>query len=106
MNEALILVWAWAAGGLLGAVFFGGLWWTVRKGVSSRRPALWFFGSLLLRTGIALIGFYLVGDGDWQRLLSCLVGFVMAQLVATRLTRPTGERQIRPTREAGHAPQS
>ena len=26
----------------------GGLWWTV-KGVSSRRPALWFFGSLLVR---------------------------------------------------------
>jgi F1F0 ATPase subunit 2 len=104
MNETLILVLAWAAGVLLGAFFFGGLWWTVRKGVSSRRPALWFFGSLLLRTGVALVGFYLVANGDWQRLLPCLVGFVMAQLIVTRLTRPAGERQIRPTREAGHAP--
>ena len=85
-------------------IFFGGLWWTVRKGVSSRRPALWFFGSLLLRTGVVLVGFYLVANGDWQRLLPCLVGFVMAQLIVTRLTRSTGERQIRPTQEAGHAP--
>jgi F1F0 ATPase subunit 2 len=24
---------------LLGVIFFGGLWWTVRKGLSSKRPA-------------------------------------------------------------------
>ena len=36
MNEMLILALAWVAGGLLGAVFFGGLWWTVRKVGSSR----------------------------------------------------------------------
>ena len=47
MNETLSLVLALVAGVLLGAIFFGGLWWTVRKGVSSKQPALWFFGSLL-----------------------------------------------------------
>ena len=31
MNETLALVLAWLAGGVLGAIFFGGLWWTVRK---------------------------------------------------------------------------
>ena len=35
MNETLTLALAWSAGVLLGAIFFGGLWWTVRKGVSS-----------------------------------------------------------------------
>ena len=95
---------AWAAGGLLGAIFFGGLWWTVRKGISSRRPALWFFGSLLLRSIIVLVGFYLVANDEWQRLLPCLIGFVTAQLVVMWLTRSTKERQIRPTQEAGHAP--
>ena len=104
MNETLTLVLAWAAGGLLGAIFFGGLWWTVGKGVSSRRPAFWFFGSLLVRTGVVLVGFYVVANGDWPRLLPCLVGFVMAQLVVTRLTRPTEDRQIRPSQEVGHAP--
>ena len=61
MNETLTLALALAAGMLLGAIFFGGLWWTVRKGVSSEQPALWFFGSLLLRMSIALAGFYFVG---------------------------------------------
>ena len=50
MNDILPLALALAAGLLLGAFFFGGLWWTVQKGVASERPALWFLGSLLLRT--------------------------------------------------------
>ena len=104
MNDTLMLVLAWMAGGVLGAIFFGGLWWTVRKGVSSRRPALWFLGSGLLRMGIALGGFYLVGRGHWERLLGCLLGFVMARLVVTWLTRPSGENQNRATQEASHAP--
>ena len=54
MNEVLLLALALSAGMLLGAIFFGGLWWTVRKGVSSEQPAFWFFGSLLLRMSIAL----------------------------------------------------
>ena len=60
MNETVTLVLAWVAGLLLGAIFFGGLWWTIRKGLSSKRSALWFLGSLLLRTSIALAGFYFV----------------------------------------------
>jgi F1F0 ATPase subunit 2 len=37
MNETLTLVLAWVTGILLGAMFFGGLWWTVQKGISSSR---------------------------------------------------------------------
>ena len=94
---------AWVAGVLLGAIFFGGLWWTVRKGVSSQQPALWFFGSLLLRTSIALAGFYFVAGGHWERLLVCLLGFVMARLIVTRLTRPPVEHHNSPAKEASHA---
>src|ERR1035437_9828967 len=83
MNEFLTLALALVAGLLLGAIFFGGLWWTVRKGVSSKQPALWFFGSLLLRMSIALAGFYFVGRGHWERLLLCLLGFVMARFIVT-----------------------
>ena len=90
MNEALILVLAWAAGGVLGAVFFGGLWWTVRKGVSSKKAALWFIVSLVLRMSLALIGFYVIAAGHWERLLLCLLGFVTARLVVTWLTRAAG----------------
>jgi F1F0 ATPase subunit 2 len=69
-------------------MFFGGLWWTVRKGVSSRQPALWFFGSLLLRMSLALAGLYVVSGSRWDRLLLCLLGFVTARLAVTWLTRP------------------
>jgi F1F0 ATPase subunit 2 len=103
MNETLTLALAWVAGGALGAIFFGGLWWTIRKGLSSKRPALWFFGSLLLRVSIALAGLYFVGRGHWERLVVCLLGFVMARLAVTWLTRPSGESQTRPAQEPSDA---
>src|SRR5579884_1675494 len=80
MNEILVLTPALAAGVLLGAFFFGGLWWTVIRGVSSPRPALWFFTSMLLRMSVTLGGFYFVGGEDWRRWLLCLFGFVLARL--------------------------
>jgi len=104
MNETVILVLAGSAGVVLGAIFFGGLWWTVRRGLSSKRPASWFLGSLLLRTGIILAGFYLVSGGHWERLLACLLGFVMARFIVTRLTGSMVEHHSSPAKEAGHAP--
>jgi F1F0 ATPase subunit 2 len=103
MTEALSLVLATVAGVLLGVIFFGGLWWTVRKGASSQQPALWFLCSLLLRTSTALVGFYLVGGGHWERLLVCLLGFVMARHIVTRLTR-TLEKPTCFAQAATHAP--
>jgi F1F0 ATPase subunit 2 len=95
---------ALAAGLLLGAMFFGGLWWTVRRAVSSGRPALLFSGSLLLRLGFALAGFYLVGAHHWQRLLLCLLGFVAARLVVIWLAGPAGSTPKGPIQGASHAP--
>ena len=104
MNELTTLTLALLAGLLLGAIFFGGLWWTVQKGVSSRQPALWFFGSLLLRMSLALAGFYFVGRGHWEGLVACLLGFVVARLLVAWLTRSPGTTQKCPTQEASHAP--
>jgi F1F0 ATPase subunit 2 len=87
MIETFTLALAWLAGAAIGAIFFGGLWLTIRKGVTSERPALWFFSSLLLRMSIALAGFYFASGGDWERLLLCLAGFVMARFAVTWLTR-------------------
>lgn len=106
MNDTLTLLLAYAVGGTLGIGFFGGLWWTVRKGVSSRQPALWFFGSMLLRMGLALLGFYVVAGGRWERLLVCLVGFIMARPVVIWLTRrsTTSAGEDCAAQEANHAP--
>lgn len=104
MNEALMLGQAGVAGLFLGAIFFGGLWWTVRKGVSSKRPVLWFLGSLLLRTGVVVAGFYVVSDGHWPRLLACLFGFAVARLIVIWLTPPPITAPSAKTAEARHAP--
>lgn len=97
MNDFTVLVLAGLAGLLLGAVFFGGLWWTVRKGVASPRPAVWFLASLLMRMSLVMAGFYFVGQGDWRRLVACLVGFVIARILVTRFS-------ARSAKEVSHAP--
>lgn len=75
------------AGASLGAMFYGGLWWTVQRIATSTRPATRVVASTVLRTSAALGGFYLVAGGDWRRLLLCLLGFVLARPVVTWLTR-------------------
>ena len=104
MSDALTLVLAWLAGGVLGAIFFGGLWWTVRRGMSSEQPARWFLGSLLLRIAVVLTGFYFTAGGHWERFLVCGLGFALARPVVTWLTRPRGAKQE--DTEASHAPES
>ncbi len=104
MNNFLMLTLAWAAGLVLGAIFFGGLWWTVRKGIASKHPARWFLASLLLRMGIVLPGFYYVGCGRWDRLMACLLGFIIARVLMSRLTRaPVGPANSA-AKETHHAP--
>ena len=92
MNEAVSLSGVLLEGLLLGVGFFGGLWWTVQKGLTAKNPALWFFGSTLLRVSLVLGGFYLIARDDWRALLVGLLGFVIARMAVTRFTRPTKKR--------------
>ena len=89
MNDMLastLIGIAGIAGGLLGLLFFGGLWWTVRRAIASPRPALWVAGSLLVRMASVAAGFIFVSAGDWRRALSCLLGFWAARWLVVRLT--------------------
>ena len=86
LPTVLAVAAALVTGVVLGAVFFGGLWWTVQRGMHSRHAALWFSLSLVLRTGVALLGFMLVAHGSWSRLAICLAGFAVARVIVTRLT--------------------
>jgi F1F0 ATPase subunit 2 len=83
MNDLMVLALAAAGGAVLGMMFYGGLYWTIRRGIESKSPALWFSASLLLRTALALIGFYAISGGDWRRLLACVPGFLLARVVVT-----------------------
>ncbi|RAR62834.1 MULTISPECIES: ATP synthase subunit I [Halomonadaceae] len=114
--EAL-LTWAPAglAGLALGAFFFGGLYWTVRRGLVSTRPARWFLASLAVRLAVTLYGFYLVAGDQWPRLLACLVGFLIARVAVTWLTRrprsadvvpvEAAPEEATPAQEVRHAPE-
>lgn len=104
MNETLMLLLAGGAGLGLGAFFFGGLHWTVRRGLASSRPARWFLISLVLRSGVTLGGFTQVAGDDWQRWLACLLGFVMARWLVTRLTRLPADTDSHQA-EVRHAPE-
>jgi F1F0 ATPase subunit 2 len=107
MNETvdlvLVLEQALVAGLVLGMVFFGGLWWTLRKSLNSPRPALWILGSLVARMSVLLVGLYLVSDGHWERLLAGLVGVICARFLVLRLTGPADDNQT-VAKEVRHAP--
>ncbi len=90
------------AGAALGGLFYAGLWWTVRRAATFRHPGLSVLTSLLLRMGVTLGGFCLVADGEWLRLLLCLLGFTLARAAVTWLTRLPPS--VRVATRAHHAP--
>jgi F1F0 ATPase subunit 2 len=83
---SILIALALLSGILLGVIFFGGLWWTVRRGLLSPVPAMWFSASSLIRTAVALAGFYVVSCGEWRRLLACLLGFFLARIVVMHVS--------------------
>jgi len=104
VNEMLTCVLAGLAGATLGATFFGSLLWTTRKGLASDRPAVWFLGSGVLRMGVVLVVLYLVGGGQWQRLVSALGGFSLARFIVMWRTQPRLKSPKPETSETRHAP--
>jgi F1F0 ATPase subunit 2 len=104
MSEYLGSAAATMAGLALGGFFFGGLWWTVKRGMLSRAPGLWFTGSMLVRTALVLAGFYFIGVHHGGRLVLCLAGFVLARLVMMVLTRDFRSCPARTQPEVRHAP--
>lgn len=105
MPDAVGLFLAAIAGGVLGTFFFGGLWWTVTRGLSSAHPARLFIASVLLRVGGVLAGFYFLALSDWQRLVAALLGFTVARFLVQWRTGRTTSRATSPALEARHAPQ-
>ena len=102
MNEIVYMILAFIVGLLLGTIFFGGLWLTVRKLVISKIPALWVLGSFILRVSITLIGFYYISSGSWQRLLICVAGFIIARFAVIHFTKLSEEKQVLLKKEISH----
>jgi len=95
------LIFALLAGLALGMIFFFGLWWTVRKGLSADNPAAWFLGCFLLRLLMAVTGFYWIAQfGQWQHLLVALFGFIASRVA---LSRWVSHRSNGSNKEKNHA---
>ncbi len=93
MNETLFMILAFIAGLFLGILFFLGLWVTVKKVVQAKIPAIWVLVSFFLRVTVILIGFYYVSQGSWQRLLVCVLGFIIARFMVARFTKLMEEKK-------------
>ena len=102
MNEIVYKILAFIVGLLLGTIFFGGLWFTVRKLVTSKIPALWFLGSFILRVSITLTGFYYISSGSWQRLLICVAGFITARFAVIYYTKLSEEKRVLLNKKVSH----
>ncbi len=106
MNELDKSGVSFVAGLALGTIFFGGLWWTVRKGLTSDHPATWFLVSQVSRMAVTMFGFYFVADGQWQRLLFCLAGFLVGRVIVTRLSRIAESVRSPAAKETDYASES
>ena len=102
MNEILNIGLPLIAGLLLGVLFFGGLWLTVKKIASSKMPALLVLSSFIFRIGIVVAGFYFVGLGDWKKLAACLIGFIVARFAAIHYTKSLDEKTMQIKKEVVH----
>lgn len=91
MSDALSIAIA-AGGGLLGgmalgALFFGGLWLTVRRLADGRGGGLFAAGSLLARLAMLAAGLVLAARLGPAVLLGCGAGLIGARALALRLAR-------------------
>jgi len=88
LNQVVHLILAFTAGLVLGLFYFGGLWLTVQRLPRARHPGVLAAVSLLVRTGLTLVGFYLIMAGRWERLAFCLVGFFLVRIFLVRRLGP------------------
>ena len=103
MSELIHLILAGGIGLGLGFFYFGGLWLTVRHLPNCRSPELFTLGSFALRVAVTLLGFYLVMGDRWERLLACMIGFILLRTLLvyrlnpkSRVKDATGGEEIHP----------
>lgn len=85
MMDFRALTVALIAGAVLGSIYFGSMWWVLLHLPRSRRPALLFVLSLIIRLSLLLSGFYLIlQGGHLDRLLAAIFGFILVRVLLTR----------------------
>lgn len=80
------------AGLVIGILYFGALWMTVRRIPDSGSPALLVVASYAVRLALAGFGFYSVARlGGGIAILAALIGFLIVRSVMVRRFTPRGD---------------
>lgn len=85
--EPLIFSLALLAGLGIGAFFFGGLWWTVTKSISAKKPTSLLLFSFIIRIAVSLPAIYFVAANNFARLIICLTGFFVARIIIVGIAK-------------------
>lgn len=108
---ALPLPLAAAGGVLIGLLYFGALWATVRRLPSAPHPATLVAGSFVLRGLLAAAGFVVLSGGEVVPLVAVMGGFLAARTVLIRIvglasvaTPPSGGQEAGPRAPRSPAP--
>lgn len=79
------------SGFVLGAFYFGGLWWTSQRIGVVRAPGLFFMVSFIVRMAVLLSGMYLVTKGRLLDTAICLISvLIVRRLAVTRVRGAEG----------------
>lgn len=84
MTEPWRMAWAFMAGLCSGALFFGGLWLTVRRLKTWRRPEWAILLSFVARAALVLAVFWRVSRDGPLPISLCLAGFLAARMAFIR----------------------
>jgi F1F0 ATPase subunit 2 len=92
------VAWGFIAGLVLGATFFLGLWWTVRRIPGSSHPGLLVGTSLLIRMAtVGALLLLLIRGSGWLAGVAALAGMLLARWSAVRLAHSRARREIAAT---------
>lgn len=81
MNSTMLIMLNAFGGLLLGSFFYLGLYWTVKRGLTSKHPGLLFASSFFIRTAVVLFGILLLTRGIFSALVPCMAGLILSRLL-------------------------
>jgi len=80
-SETMVI--AFITGILLGFVFFGGLYFSVKRMADMKHPAVFMLASLIVRMAILLVGLYLIRGDSFYNIPLALLGIILARTYLT-----------------------
>ena len=93
MDIGLIpLLAALAMGIACAALYFFGLWFTIHRIGSSRRPFGLMVSSFMIRAGLLIMAIYWIMDGHVERLIVCMAAFVLVRNLSVKSVLASASR--------------